>query len=74
MASTRYLELGYEDAHKYVSDMSHRGFRWEGWDIVRWVPSENGFSSKNGRFRNGRWGIEFRTKVAINGTWRLKDV
>lgn len=74
MASTNYLELDYDAAHRYVAEMSHRGFRWDGWDIVRWVPNDNGFSSKNGSFRNNRWGIEFRTKVSNIGTWKVKNV
>jgi len=74
MASTVYLNLDYDQAHEYVDSMSHRGFYWEGWDIVRWIPNENGYSSKNGSFRNNRWGITFRTRVSPDGTWRLKDV
>lgn len=74
MASTKYLELDYTSAHEYVDKMSRRGFFWDGWDMVRWVPNDNGFTSKNGMFRNNRWGIVFRTKVSDDGIWRVKDV
>ena len=72
--STNYFELNYDDAHAYVDSMQHRGFYWDGWDIARWVPNQNGYSSKNGAFKNGRWGIVFRTKVSDAGTWRVKNV
>lgn len=74
MTSTKYLELDHDNAHEYVNSMTHRGFYWDGWDIVRWVPNDNGFSSKNGMFKNGRWGIIFRTKVSDDGLWRVKNV
>ena len=72
--TTTHLELDYKAAHEYVESMSNRGFFWEGWDIVRWVPNQNGFSSKNGVFKHGRWGVTFRTNVSDNGTWKLKNV
>ena len=74
MAQKGYLELNHDEAHEYVSTMSHRGFYWDGWDIVRWVPNHNGYSSKNGMFKNDRWGVTFRSKVSPSGTWRVKDV
>jgi hypothetical protein len=68
------MELNYEQAHEYVDSMSHRGYYWDGWDIVRWVPNPNGYSSKNGMYKNGRWGITFKSTASSKGTWKLKNV
>lgn len=72
--SNGYTEFDYDKAHEYVSSMSHRGYYWDGWDIVRWVPNPSGYSTKAGIFKNGRWGMEFRAKVSNSGTWKLKNV
>lgn len=74
MTQANYFDLDYSTAHQYVESMSHRGYFWDGWDIVRWVPNPSGYSSRNGMFRNGRWGITFRSTVSPEGLWRLKNV
>lgn len=68
------LELDYAQAHDFVNKNSRKGYRWEGWDIVRWVKNPNGYSMPNGSFRNGTWGIEFRVSASNDGLWRLKRV
>lgn len=69
-----FVELNYDEAHDFVEKNSRRGYFWEGWDVVRWVKNPNGFSSKNGAFRNGTWGITYRSPVQKNGKWRVKNV
>lgn len=68
------IELTYSEAHKFVEQNAKRGYFWNGWDIVRWVPNENGFSMRNGMFKNGRWGISFTSTVTDSGTWKVKSV
>lgn len=68
------IELNYKEAHKFVADNTRKGYFWDGWDIVRWIPNENGYTMKNGVFRNEKWGIEFRSKVTQQGTWKVKSV
>ena len=68
------MELSLDQAEKFVTENAKRGYRWDGWTIVRWVKNPNGFSMPNGSFRNGVWGVEFRTSVSEKGTWSLKRV
>ena len=68
------IELNYKEAHEFVSKNSKKGYFWDGYSIVRWIPNANGFSMKNGMFKNGQWGISFKSDVTDQGTWRLKSV
>lgn len=69
-----YTELSYDEAEIFVKDNAHRGYFWDGWDIVRWVPNANGFFANNGMFRNNKWGYSFRSSVNSEGKWKLKNV
>ncbi|CAB4146000.1 hypothetical protein UFOVP1491_6 [uncultured Caudovirales phage] len=71
---TNYVELNWDEAHDFVSKNAHRGYFWDGFEIVRWVPNENGYSSKNGMYKNDMWGFSFNSKVSEKGTWKLKNV
>jgi hypothetical protein len=66
------IMLDYTKAHDFVSSSSHRGYYWDGWDIVRWVPNSSGYTSKNGVFKNGQWGMSYRYPVSNDGTWKIK--
>jgi hypothetical protein len=66
------LVLDYKGAHDFVSSSSKRGYTWNGWDIVRWVPNPTGYSSQNGQFKNGMWGIAYTYPVSNDGTWTVK--
>lgn len=68
------IELNYQQAHEFVKSNSHKGYFWDGYKIARWVPNSNGFSMKNGMFRNNQWGISFYSDVTENGTWKVKNV
>ena len=68
------IELNYKQAHEFVGKNARKGYFWDGWDIVRWVPNHLGYSMPNGSFRNGKWGLEFRSKVSDKGTWAVKSV
>jgi hypothetical protein len=68
------IELNYTEAHDFVSKNAKRGYFWDGWEIVRWVRNANGYSMKNGMFKNGEWGISFRSQVSDSGTWKVKNV
>lgn len=66
------LTLSYSDAHTFVEQNSHRGYFWHGWSVKRWVPNSSGYSSKNGSFKNGVWGLEFTFPVLDSGEWNIK--
>lgn len=66
------LTLDYSKAHGFIESNSHRGYSWDGWDVVRWVPNPSGYTSKDGSFKNGQWGISFRFPVQNDGTWKVK--
>lgn len=66
------LTLNYSNAHNFVSQNSHRGYFWDGWTINRWVPNASGYMSKDGAFRNGKWGMQFSFPVNDEGNWEVK--
>jgi hypothetical protein len=66
------VTLNYSDAHRFVANNSHRGYFWDGWDIYRWVPNPSGYTSVNGSFKNGRWGMKFTFPLSQDGTWSIK--
>lgn len=68
---SQYSELNYTQAHDFVAKNSNLGFHWNGWDIVKWTPNANGFTQKNGMYRNGQWGFAVTIPCTDNGTWRV---
>lgn len=67
------LTLDFSAAHKFVRDQRRVGndVRWEGYDMIFWKPTHHGFSSVNGAYRRGRWGVETRIVVNNDGTWKV---
>jgi hypothetical protein len=65
--------LDYKSAHRFVREQRSIGnnVRWDGWDMVFWKPTRYGFSSVDGAFYRGRWGIESRIPVDSNGVWKV---
>ncbi len=66
------LILNYNEAHSFIENNSHRGYYWDGWNMVRWVPNHSGFMQKNGMYRNGRWGVSYTFPVNESGNWDIK--
>ena len=66
-----YAELNYEQAHNFVSSNESKGFYWNGWDMVKWTPNANGFTQKNGMYRNEQWGFSVTIPLTDNGTWKV---
>lgn len=60
-------------AEKLVSSQKQLGndVRWDNYDMVFWRESEKGVTSKDGAFRNGKWGFENRFAVNENGEWNI---
>jgi hypothetical protein len=67
------LVLDYETAHKFVEKNKSQGFFWDGYTIVKWSPSNNGYLEKNGMFRNGKWGYSSRYEMKSSGTWEISE-
>lgn len=65
------VELDYTKAHSFVEKNTKIGFFWDGWDIVKWTENENGFTQKNGMFRNGKWGHAMKIPMTNAGTWKV---
>ena len=62
-----------KQAEKFVVQQKRLGndVRWENYDIVFWRESEKGVTSKDGAFRNGKWGFENRFEVNESGEWNI---
>lgn len=62
-----------KQAEKFVTQQKRMGndVRWDNYDIVFWRESEKGVTSKDGAFRNGKWGFENRFAVNESGEWNI---
>lgn len=67
------IVLDYESAHIFVEKNKSNGFFWDGFTIVKWSPSNNGYMQKNGMYKNNRWGYSNRYNLKADGTWELSD-
>jgi hypothetical protein len=67
------ISLNYEEAHNFVEKNKSHGFFWDGFTIVKWSPSNNGYMQKNGMFRNNKWGYSNRYELKTNGMWEISD-
>ena len=67
---TRVLTM--ESAEEYVR--RSRNVRWDGWDLVKFVPNKNAWKMPNGVYNRetGEWGLEYRTPVDSRGLWTIK--
>jgi hypothetical protein len=65
--------LDYDTAHKFVEKNKALGFFWDGWTIVKWSPSNNGYMDPKGMFKNNKWGYSSRHELKPNGTWEISD-
>jgi len=65
--------LDYSTAHSFVEKNTDKGFFWDGYTIVKWSPSNNGFMQPNGMFRNNKWGYSNRYNLTSSGTWEISD-
>lgn len=66
------VSLDYASAHEFVESNSYRGYFWDGWNIIRWVPNSDGYAKSNGMFRNGMWGFAYKFPMENNGKWTVK--
>jgi hypothetical protein len=67
------ISLNYEQANNFVEKNKNQGFFWDGWTIVKWSPSNNGYMQKNGLFKNNKWGYSNRYDFNPNGMWELNE-
>ena len=66
-------KLNYDQAHAFVEKNKEQGFFWDGYTIVKWSPSNNGYMDKNGMFKNNKWGYATRFDFNNKGLWELSD-
>jgi len=66
-----YADLNYAEAHNFVEKNESLGFYWDGWDMVKWTPNPNGYSQKNGMYRNSQWGFAVKIPITDQGTWKV---
>lgn len=67
------ISLDYEAAHKFVEKNKQNNVFWDGYTIVQWFPSNNGYMQENGLFRNNKWGYSNRYELTSKGTWEISD-
>lgn len=67
------FQLNYEQANSFVEKNKKEGFFWDGWTIVKWSPSNNGFMQKNGMYRENKWGYSNRYDFNSQGIWELNE-
>ena len=67
------ITLNYDQAHSFVEKNKKNGFFWDGWTIVKWSPSNNGFMQKNGMYYEGKWGYSNRHDFNSQGLWELNE-
>jgi hypothetical protein len=73
MVKTALVELGYDKANAFVEKNKNLGFFWDGWDMYKWTPNENGFMQKNGMYRKNQWGHAMKIPMTDNGTWMVLE-
>lgn len=44
---------------------------WNNFDLVIWKKDHNGYTDKDGMFRNDTWGMAERIAVNSQGIWKL---
>lgn len=59
------------DAERFVK--RERRARWDGWDIVVFVPSDRAYMHRRGVYNRNkkRWGFEYRYPVSASGAWNV---
>jgi hypothetical protein len=67
------IVLDYDQAHQFVEKNKENNFFWDGYAIVKWSPSNNGYMQKNGMLRNGKWGYASYYHFNSEGVWELSD-
>jgi hypothetical protein len=65
------VELNYIKAHDFVNKNHSLGFYWDGYNIIKWTENPNGFTQKNGMFRNNKWGHAMKISMSDKGTWAV---
>jgi hypothetical protein len=68
----KYLTL--DEAEAFVA--SHKNWKWDGWDMQKWVPNPSAFTKKNGRFNpnhRAKWGTITTVSPDAKGLYRVKS-
>lgn len=60
-----------DDLKKLNRSKGNSVFSWNGWTIEKFTPSGRAPFSKDGVFRNGKWGFLTRYEVNDDGTWQV---
>ena len=60
-------------AEKFVKQQNKAGnnVRWDNYDIVFFKENPRAMFSRNGAFRDGKWGYQSVSKVTEAGTWEV---
>ena len=64
------LVTSLEEMSRIVS--SRPDLDWEGWDVVKYISSDNAIYSKEGAFKNGKWCIKKVFPLKEDG-WHLPN-
>lgn len=68
-----HVEVSYKDADTFVETQQKAGARvkWDGWDMVYFLPARRAIYSEQGVRSGDEWGFAHRVEVDSLGKWRV---
>lgn len=63
------MTVTYRKIHEVVSNTTDAF--WDGWTAVFWRQDPSGYLKTNGMFRNGQWGVAFKSNPNSYGHYRV---
>lgn len=63
-------ETGVDLFIKRFDGKSSKSF-WNNYELVIWNQNPSGYSSINGMFNGGVWGLAHKVQIDNNGVWKL---
>jgi hypothetical protein len=51
---------------------NHSNFEWDNWTVVV-LTDDDGYYTKDGVFKNGKWKTQYRYDMVEYGVWEIPD-
>ncbi len=67
------LGINLKRSDEFVKNQQNHGvdIRWDGWEMIFFREYPTAVFSKDGVFRNGKWGYEQRVSPNVKGVWEV---